>query len=72
MALAFVESLEGKGPTSTTTLSPEEIAARKACPSVFLACLRVAMENRGPSLQSVGQEANFESMHSALAGHALG
>lgn len=26
----------GKGPTSTTTLSPEEIAARKACPTVSL------------------------------------
>lgn len=26
--------LRGKGPTSTTTLSPEEVAARKACPSV--------------------------------------
>jgi len=25
-----------KGPTSTTTLSPEEIAARKACPTVML------------------------------------
>jgi len=35
VALASLESLEGKGPTSTTTLSPEEIAARKACPSVF-------------------------------------
>ncbi|CAK9029795.1 unnamed protein product [Durusdinium trenchii] len=27
---------KSKGPTSTTTLSPEEIAARKACPSVLL------------------------------------
>lgn len=27
---------KSKGPTSTTTLSPEEIAARKACPSVML------------------------------------
>ena len=28
--------MTGKGPTSTTTLSPEEIAARKACPTVSL------------------------------------